>query len=130
MQPTSQQSDMRIEVNVQPHPLLAEKFFVDNPEAYSIELCPEDDQLKVYYDCKGNCYSVVLDRHETESLYFVLFNAAKSVGREAALNSQLEQEISVLKEQLALARQQQFGTSSEQQSNPAQDAPPDNCESF
>ncbi len=96
-------------------------FYTDEPDGYYIQAGPNDDQLTVREVSDGRKFSVIFDKDKTTGTFYpMLTRAVIHLGKYPEQVQTLEQENKMLKEQLALARKQQFGTSSEQQPAPAQ----------
>lgn len=92
----------------------ADEFYTDEPDGYRVELGQKDGQIVVRNISDGFRFSTIFEMHINGPYFPEFVNAALSLNQEAAQKRLLAQENRILKEQLALARQQQFGTSSEQ----------------
>ncbi|MCX7192353.1 MAG: IS66 family transposase [Proteobacteria bacterium] len=103
----------------------AAEFITDAPDGYYVESGPNMDQITLINVSKGFRFSVIFDKDDGTCFYPMLINAVMDMGRNAGQVSLLEQENKLLKEQLAIARQNQFGTSSEQQRLPENIEPVD-----
>lgn len=98
---------------------------IGNPDGFFLEEKDEDDELKVRYVTNDMEHFVFIGRsREHESYIPILSDALIYFSEQLEDKKSLEQEIRLLKEQLALARKAQFGTSSEQQANQTQEDTP------
>ena len=92
----------------------ADEFITDEPDGYRIKIGPKDGQIVVRNITDGFRFSTIFEMHVNGPYFPEFVNAALSLNQEAIQKRQLEQENKLLKEQLALAKQQLFVKSLEQ----------------
>jgi len=114
-----QQSTVSYSISEETRAAFAEAFISNAPDGYYVEPGPDKQQIILSNVSKGFRFSVIFDKDDGTCFYPMLINAVMNMRRNAGQVNQLEQENRLLKEQLAIARQNQFGTSSEQQHTPA-----------
>lgn len=94
-------------------------FFTNDPDGFYVQPGPEKDQILIREVSDGFVMPVLFDRYKTSGTFYpMLTGAVLQLSEQLKDKQSLEQENKLLKEQLAIARQQQFGTSSEQQPTP------------
>ncbi len=101
----------------------SDEFITDEPDGYRIEVGPKDGQIVVRNISDGFRFSTIFEMHIKGPYFPEFVHAALSLNQEVIQKRALEQENLILQEQLALARQQQFGTSTEQQPAPVAEEP-------
>lgn len=97
-------------------------FFSDEPDGYYVQSVPKTNQILIREVSHGFVMPVLFDKYETSgTFHFMLTGAALQNSNHLERMHAMEQENKLLKEQLVLAKKEQFGTSSEQQPSPATD---------
>ena len=101
------------------------------PDGYYSEIIPGRNRVLVRHVVGGIVVPVTYDRDENgaSSFSYVIYDALEQLIGEAKDKKSLEQEVLLLKEQLAIAKKEKFGASSEKQQeqekkDTAADSPP------